>query len=92
MKRRRRIPVHKIPIKGKTFLIILNLFYTYSRGESSAEKRRKNNSITKKVSENELKVIKENKKEFNDVYKIIKGRSSKKKCSRKESELNKKRN
>ena len=40
VERRIRIPVHKFQ-KGKTFLIILNLFYTYSRGEKSANKKKK---------------------------------------------------
>ena len=48
------------------------MFYTCSRGESSAKKRRRNNSVTKKVGEDELKVIKEIKKELNETYKIIK--------------------
>ena len=75
------------------FLIkILNLFYTYSRGESSAKKRRRNNSVTKKVGEDELKVIKGIKKELNETYKIIKEKSSKKKYSRKKSKSNKNRN
>ena len=39
---------------------ILNSSCTYSRGESSAEKRRKNNNVTKKVSEDELEVIERN--------------------------------
>ena len=73
MKRRRRIPVHKIPIKGKTFLIILNLFYTYSRGESSAEKRSKKNNSIKKISDDELKVIKKepSRKEIDDELEMI---------------------
>ena len=43
--------------KGKSFLIVLNLFYTYSRGKSSADKRSKNYIPTKKVSDDELEVI-----------------------------------
>ena len=80
MKRRRRIPVHKIPIKGKTFLIIFNLFYTYSRGESSADKRSKDyNSIEKEIDD-ELKVIKKesSRKEVDDELKVIKRKSSRK--------------
>ena len=73
MERRRRIPVHKIPIKGKTFLIIFNLFYTYSRGESSAEKRNKKYNSIKKISDDELKVIKKepSRKEIDDELEMI---------------------
>ena len=54
------------------------MFYTCSRGESSAKKRRRNNSVTKKVGEDELKVIKGIKEELNETHKIIKGKSSEK--------------
>jgi len=80
VERRIWIPVHKFQ-KGKTFLIIFNLFYTYSRGESSADKRSKDyNSIKKKVSDDELKVIKKesSRKEVDDELEVIKRKSSKK--------------
>ena len=52
---------------------ILKLFYTYSRGESSADKRSKNHNSTKKVSDDELKVIKKesSRKEIDDELEMI---------------------
>ena len=67
--------------KGKTFLIIFNLFYTYSRGESSADKRSKDYNSIEKVIDDELKVIKKkesSRKEVDDELEVIKRKSSKK--------------
>ena len=79
VERRRRIPVHKFQ-KGKTFLIIFNLFYTYSRGESSADKRSKDYNSIEKVIDDELKVIKKesSRKEVDDELEVIKRKSSRK--------------
>ena len=79
MERRRRIPVHKFQ-KGKTFLIIFNLFYTYSRGESSADKRSKDYNSIEKISDDELKVIKKesSRKEIVNELEVIERNSSNK--------------
>ena len=52
------------------------MFFTYSRGESSADKRSKNQDSTKKVNDDELKVIKT--KEIDDEPEVIKRKTSNK--------------
>ena len=56
------------------------MFYTYSRGESSADKRSKKYNSIEEINDDELKVIKKNiqGKEFDDELEVIKKKPSKK--------------